>query len=126
MRSPHYFDIHPENLTSSVTRDPCYLYSFFFFVGPEHFLFVPSGPFFAGLHRPRSKVRNVFTRLGGAAGGGKAAAPPAAEPSLARTFTLARCAAGAPQVTKFRELRDFYGCPPKVEPGVSQEPLGWR
>ncbi|CAG9562941.1 unnamed protein product [Danaus chrysippus] len=36
--------------------------------------------------------------------------PGRAGSSLARAFTLARCSV-APQVTKFRELRDFYGCP---------------
>lgn len=48
-------------------------------------------------------------------GGGSRPVPsPPTGPSLARAFTLARCAA-APQVTKFRELCDFYGCPPKVD-----------
>ncbi|CAF4949504.1 unnamed protein product [Pieris macdunnoughi] len=48
---------------------------------------------------------------------GQGEAPPPPGTSLARAFTLVRCAA-APQVTKFRELRDFYGCP-KVDPEVA-------
>lgn len=95
------------------------VFVFLFFV-VERFVFVPSGPLFAELHRPSWKVRKAFLLgLGEEAWGRGEHVVPSRRPgpSLARTFTLARCAAAAPQVTKFRELRDFYGCP-KVDPEV--------
>lgn len=127
MRTLHYFDVQQESLLVCYPRPLLFVLFFFFFVKPEHFLFVPSGPFFTGLHRLRSKVsKRFYSGTGEKRVEGRRRGLPPPGPSLARTFTLARCAAGAPQVTKFRELRDFYGCPPKVEPGVSRESLGRR
>lgn len=98
----------------------------------ERFLFVPSGPFLLGCNARLRRFRAFLLSSrgwgfagragvrGGEGGGSRLVPSPPGGPSLARAFTLARCAA-APQVTKFRELRDFYGCPPKVdlEVGIS-------
>lgn len=105
-------------LTSSVTRDPSICVLFLC----RAFCICSVGPFFCWVAPPVFEGSERFYWGPGEIGvAGAAAGPsPPLGPSLARPFTLARCAAAAAQVTKFRELRDFYGCP-KVLPreGIS-------
>lgn len=114
MRTPHYFDIHPESLTSSDIRNPCFFLMLFW---AQPFSICSVGALFCWVAPVELEGSECFywgTGRGTVRRGGEAGARPATPgvvlgPNVHLGAAAGAADAGAPQVTKFREVSDFYG-----------------